>query len=264
MELKGRLNSNRRGLLSLIMLGAFLLSLFKINWKSGVVHSGGLVTLKELFKGLISPELSKETLRIAIYSTWQTFSYALISISIAIIIGFVLGVLSSGVIFKLRLISIITGRILSFLRSIHELVWAWIFVAAIGLNPLGAIFALAIPYSGALGKVYADSLVAVDRRQIEALRTSGANQGQLLFYGFLPAAFADILTYTLYRLECAIRSSAVLSFVGLGGLGFQIQLALQDLSYDRVWIFLIFLIILVMLIDMWGTTLRKKLSTNEK
>lgn len=264
MELKNKLDSNRREVLSLIMLGIFLLSLLGIDWNGGVVHSGGGVTLKELFYGLLNPELSTETFKIALFATWQTFSYALISISIAIIIGFILGILASGVILKSKWTYILSRGILGFLRSIHELVWAWIFVAAIGLNPLGAIFALAIPYSGALGKVYADSLVAVDRRQIKALETNGASRWQLLLYGFLPTAFPDILTYTLYRLECAVRSSSVLSFVGLGGLGFQIQLALQDLSYDRVWVFIIFLLVLVILIDTWGTVLRKKLSTYEK
>lgn len=264
MELKNRLYSNKREFLSLLMLGVFLLSLLGVNWESGVVHSGGIVTLKELFKGLINPELSKETLKIATFATWQTLSYALVSISISIINGLILGVLASGIMFKSKSTSIIARGFLGFLRSIHELVWAWIFVAAIGLNPLGAIFALAVPYSGALGKVYADSLEAVDRRQIKSLETNGASRGQLLFYGFFPSAFPDILTYTLYRLECAIRSSSVLSFIGLGGLGFQIQLALQDLSYDRAWLFIIFLVLLVILVDTWGTILRKKFNDNEK
>lgn len=264
MVLKNKQYSNKREFLSLLMLGVFLLSLMGINWETGVIHSGGIVTLRELFKGLINPELTKEIFQVAIIATWQTLSYALVSISIAIILGLILGILSSGIIFKSKSVSILARGFLGFLRSIHELVWAWIFVAAIGLNPLGAVFALSIPYSGALGKVYADSLESVDRQQIKSLKTSGASKGQLLIYGFFPSAFPDILTYTLYRLECAIRSSSVLSFIGLGGLGFQIQLALQDLSYERVWIFIIFLIALVILVDAWGTVLRKKFNTNEK
>ena len=78
----------------------------------------------------------------------------------------------------------------------------------------------------------------VPEEPILALRSSGASKLQCLLYGYFPIVRANIISYTMYRFECAIRSSAIMSFVGLGGLGFQIQLSLNDLRYDEVWTFI--------------------------
>jgi hypothetical protein len=91
------------------------------------------------------------------------------------------------------------------------------------------------------------------------MRVAGASRLQCMIYGYFPEAFKEMLSYTLYRLECAIRSSSVLSFVGLGGLGFQINLALQDLNYSRLWVYVYFLILLVLVIDIWGSSFRRNL-----
>ena len=147
--------------------------------------------------------------------------------------------------------------ILGFLRAIHELVWALIFVAMFGLTPLSAILALGIPYGGILGRIFADMLNDVPEEPIKALKLAGASKLQCLHYGYFPLVKNNIISYTLYRFECAIRSSAIMSFVGLGGLGFQIQLSLNDLKYDEVWTFLFFLIGIVVLVDFWSSQLRK-------
>jgi phosphonate transport system permease protein len=73
-------------------------------------------------------------------------------------------------------------------------------------------------------------------------------------------AKVDMISYTMYRFECAVRSSTIMSFVGLGGLGFEIQLALQDLNYNEVWTFMFFLTALVVLIDTWSNVLRRGLT----
>jgi phosphonate transport system permease protein len=150
--------------------------------------------------------------------------------------------------------------VLGFMRAIHELVWAWLFVASFGLTPYAAVFALAIPYGGILGRIFADMINDVPEEPIRALRTAGASRLQCLFYGYLPIVKASMISYTMYRYECAVRSSAIMSFVGLGGLGYQIQLSLDDLHYDEVWTFMYFLIILVILIDGWSNLLRKRMA----
>ena len=145
------------------------------------------------------------------------------------------------------------------MRAIHELVWAWMFVAAFGLSPYAAILALGIPYGGMLGRIFADMLSDVPKEPIHALQAAGATKLQCLFYGYFPIVKASMISYTMYRLECAVRSSAIMSFVGLGGLGYQIQLSLDDLNYNEVWTFMYFLILLVVLIDLWSNLLRKRM-----
>lgn len=260
MKISKYFEIHKRGILSLLLLSVFLLSLTYIPWNTDLIHAGGKSTLNEVIRSFFNPDLSPHLLKIGLIASWQTLSYAVASIALALIMAIVFGVLSSGVLFNSLFIKSTFRGLLGFMRAIHELVWAWLFVAAIGLSPLAAIFALAIPYGGTLGRVFSDLLQDVDMKQIVALKTSGASPIQQLFYGYFPAAFTNMLSYTMYRLECAVRSSSILSFVGLGGLGFQIQISLSDLKYNEVWTFLYFLVILVVLIDIWSNLLRKRLS----
>ena len=150
---------------------------------------------------------------------------------------------------------------LAFMRAIHELVWAWFFVVAVGLSPMAAVMALAIPYGGILGRVYADILNDVPEQPLRALRTAGASELKVLVYGRMPMALPDMLGYSFYRLECAIRAVAIMGFVGIGGLGLQVQLSLDDLFYGEVWTLLYAIIGLVALVDAWSSWVRRSLTS---
>ena len=94
-------------------------------------------------------------------------------------------------------------------------------------TPVAGILALAIPYAGILGRIYSEILVDVPQQPLNALRASGASEFKVFLYGRLPMALPDMLSYTFYRLECAVRSAAILSFVGITGLGYQIRLSID-------------------------------------
>ena len=83
----------------------------------------------------------------------------------------------------------------------------------------------------------------------------------VLFYGRLPMALPDLLSYSFYRFECAIRAAAIMSFVGIRGLGFEIQLSLQDLLFTQVWTLMLFLVALIILVDLWSTRVRRSLTS---
>lgn len=191
-------------------------------------------------------------------------TFAVAGITLAIAIGLPLGVLGSGVLQSpgaRRFTTIAAVRlVLGFLRSIHELVWAWLFVVAIGLSPIAGVLALAIPYAGILGRIYAEILVDVPEQPLRALRSSGASEFKVFLYGRLPMALPDMLSYTFYRFECGIRSAAILSFVGITGLGYQIKLSLDDLFYNEVWTLLFFLVGLVVLVDLWSSLVRRSVT----
>lgn len=254
----------KRNYLTLFFTLIFLMSFASVGWSKNLFHSGGASTMLQILKSLLNPNLSSEILKLAFESSWITVAYAAAGISLALIIAFVLGIPASGVLAesnfgKWMSFTVFRG-ILGFMRSIHELVWAWLFVAAIGLSPYAAIFALAIAYGGALGKIFAELLQAVPQEPIKALRSAGASKLQILIYGYLPQALSNMVSYSMYRFECAIRSSAIMSFVGLGGLGYQIQLSLTELRYNEVWTFLFFLIVIVSAVDLWSSLLRKKMA----
>lgn len=259
---------SRKSLLTVILMFMFLYSLSSIKWSKDLFHSGGYSTIMQIIKSLFQPDLSLETLRLALTSAWITLAYAVAGIVLALVIAFVLGILASGILVENRFgrflsFGVFRG-ILGFMRAIHELVWAWLFVAAIGLSPLAAIFALALAYGGALGRVFADLLQEVPAEPISALKSAGASRLQILLYGYLPLAWSNMVSYSMYRFECAVRSSAIMSFIGLGGLGYQIQLSLSELRYNETWTFLFFLIVLVSGIDLWSNLLRKRLLVHDK
>lgn len=253
-----------RGLLTALLAGAFLWSLSTVPWGDDLLHPGGERAIAQFFGALLRPELSPAFLALGLEASWRTLAYAVAGMTVALSIGLPLGIVASGALARrvLTRLGLVAGTrfVLAALRAIHELVWAWLFVAALGLSPLAAILALGIPYGGILGRIYAGLLADVPTPPLRALRAAGASEWQVLLYGRLPQALPDMLSYTFYRFECAIRSAAILSFVGLGGLGYQIQLALDDLRYSEVWTLLFMLVALVVLVDLWSSELRRRLA----
>ena len=170
-NLKQSLQLQRKNILTLFFIIIFIWSLFAVTWSDELVHAGGLATIRQVLEGLFQPNLSPEILSLAIESTWITFAYAVAGMSLAIVIAFFLGIFASGILNNgrgMRLFSKgIFRAVLGFLRAIHELVWALIFVAMFGLTPLSAILALGIPFGGILGRIFADMLNDVPKNRFK-------------------------------------------------------------------------------------------------
>jgi len=146
--------------------------------------------------------------------------------------------------------------LLIFLRSVPEIVWALLFVRAVGLVPTAGVLAIAITYAGMLGKVYAEIFESVDQRPAHALLQSGSGRLAAFAYGILPNAAAELTSYTVYRWECAIRASVVMGFVGAGGLGQQIDLSMRMFAGAEVASMLLTFLVLVLLADQLSRLLR--------
>ncbi len=145
------------------------------------------------------------------------------------------------------------------LRSVPEIVWALLFVRAVGLGPTAGVLAIAITYSGMLGKVYAEIFESVDQRPGRALLLAGSGRLAAFVYGTLPSAAGELLSYTVYRWECAIRASVVMGFVGAGGLGQQIDFSLRMFAGGEVASLLLTFLLLVLLADSLSRLLRGRL-----
>lgn len=144
------------------------------------------------------------------------------------------------------------------LRSVPEIVWALLFVRAVGLGPPAGVLAIAITYSGMLGKVYAEIFESVDPRPTRALLGAGSGRLAAFAYGVLPNAASEMLSYTVYRWECAVRASVVMGFVGAGGLGQQIDLSLRMFAGGEVASMLLTFLVLVLLADRLSRLLRER------
>lgn len=171
----------------------------------------------------------------------NTFSFALQGIALAAIGGFVLAL---GYGFA------IVRAFCAFIRSIHELFWALLFIQITGLSSLTGLLAIAIPYAGTLGKIYGELFEEVDLAP--AGNTPAAGQPLIhFFYTVLPLAWRPMTTYTSYRFECAIRSSAILGFVGLPTLGFHLETALGEGHYSEAAAYFYALLLLIGTLRIW-------------
>ena len=127
------------------------------------------------------------------------------------------------------------GRLLMTLsRSIHEIVWALFFVAALGLGALPGIFAIAVRSVGFIAKMSAEAIEDIDVGPIEAIRATGANDFQVVLYGILPQVLPQVLGVIIFEWEINIRRSAILGFVGAGGLGLVFFRQMNTFNYHGV------------------------------
>jgi phosphonate transport system permease protein len=201
--------------------------------------------------------------------TWRTVAIATAGITLALVLAVPLTLLSTRVLS----ISALSGRmarapfllrqavrwLLIGLRSVPELVWALIFVRVVGLGPTSGVLAIALTYGGMLGKVYGEILESADDHASATLLRQGAGRLQAFFYAVLPNNAAELTSYTVYRWECAIRSSVVLGFVGAGGLGQQMDTSMKMFAGGEVATMLLVFIALVALADRASAFLRRSL-----
>jgi phosphonate transport system permease protein len=129
----------------------------------------------------------------------------------------------------------------------------------VGLGPVPGILAIGVSYGGMLGKVYSEILEGVNEQPIEALQATGAGRAQIVAYGFLPQVLPQFISYTLYRWECAIRASAILGFVGAGGLGQQLELGMRMFQFNEVATVVAILFALVAFVDWLSAALRRRI-----
>ena len=215
------------------------------------------------------PAIDSDFLLLVARETWRTVAIATAGIALALAIALPLTLASTRVLS----ISALAGRmaagpfalrqavrwLLVALRSMPELVWALIFVRVVGLGPTAGVLAIALTYGGMLGKVYGEILESGETQATEALLRNGAGRLQAFFYAVLPANAAELLSYTVYRWECAIRSSVVLGFVGAGGLGQQLDNSTKMFAGDEVATMLLVFMALVAIADRASAWLRRAL-----
>ncbi|GAB4266695.1 MAG: hypothetical protein Kow00111_18790 [Thermincola ferriacetica] len=139
------------------------------------------------------------------------------------------------------------------------MLWALIFVVAVGLGPFPGVLALAAHSTGVLGKLYAEILESVDQRLVETGRATGASELAILLFVKIPASLPVLLSYTLFRWECNMRAATVLGFVGAGGIGTQLTISMQLFAYDEVSTLVLAILGLIFLVDIVGQVIRTRI-----
>jgi phosphonate transport system permease protein len=218
----------------------------------------------------LKPAHSIEFLTMVLRETWKTVAIATAGLALAL-----LGAIPATLITteRLSISTLGTGRmralgaivrqvvraILVLLRSVPELVWALLFVRIVGLGPTAGVLAIALTYCGMLGKVYAEILESSSAHATDTLLQNGSSRLAALLYGALPESSSELVSYTVYRWECAIRGSAVMGFVGAGGLGQRMDESSKMMAGGEVSTMLIMFVLLVALADQVSKVLRRRL-----
>ncbi|GAA6142330.1 ABC transporter permease [Hydrogenophaga sp. 5NK40-0174] len=228
-----------------------------------------LAVTGDFLASFLPPAHSADFLWLVARETWRTVAMATAGITLGLVLALPLTLASTQVLS----ISSLSGSmargpfwlrqlvrwLLIVLRSIPELVWALVFVRVVGLGPTSGVLAIALTYGGMLGKVYGEILESGERHATETLLRNGSSRLQAFAYGLLPANAAELTSYTVYRWECAIRSSVVLGFVGAGGLGQQMDNSMKMFAGGEVATMLLVFMLLVALADKVSSFLRKAL-----
>ncbi len=148
-------------------------------------------------------------------------------------------------------------RLMDALRAINELVFALIFVAAVGLGPLAGVMALAVHTTGTLAKLFSEAVEAIDPRPVEGIRATGASRLQEIIFGVIPQVLPLWISFSLYRFEANVRSATVLGIVGAGGIGMSLSESLRGFDYGSGAAILLIILATVSLLDVFGNFLRR-------
>jgi phosphonate transport system permease protein len=242
---------------------------------SQLFNSESFEQIATYVKKLVPPDISAKVLQEALKGTVETFAISFMGTLMAVIIAVFIvffasrNLIYSGLLYEMepkqgwkraaRMLPYLSAKsALNVLRTIPEMVWALIFVFLVGLGPFPGVLALGTHTAGVLGKLFSEVLEDVDTQPIESLQATGANRLQILFYGILPQVLPQFISYTLYRWEVNIRVAAVLGFVGAGGLGQRIHIAISLFLENQLLTLIIAIYILVTVVDYLSAYLRRK------
>lgn len=189
----------------------------------------------------------------------ETVQMALIGTLGAIIVSIPFGLLAARNVSPSPVIYQVTRFLLNANRAVPELVYALIMVSAVGLGPFAGVLALIIGSVGAMGKLYAESIEAIDPQQVAAVRSTGASTLQVFNFSVIPQAFPMMASYSLLLFEGNIRAASILGIVGAGGVGFIIQKYIQLFQYHKLMGSVVAIIIVVTIIDRLSDYIRKRI-----
>jgi phosphonate transport system permease protein len=246
-----------RGALVWLSLAALLAA----SWAPVEMYKiGGLLTdwrnMAEFAAGFLRPSLKDwpsytlqmlETVQIALWGT-----------TLAVVFGIPFAVLGSTNVCRPWVVQPIR-RLMDSFRAINEIVFALLFVVAVGLGPLAGILALTVHNIGIVAKLFSEAVEAIDPRPVEGIRATGASRLQEVVFGIVPQVMPLWSSFTLYRFETNVRSATVLGIVGAGGIGQSLYENIRAFQYSETATIIIIIVLTVMLIDILSARIRRVL-----
>ena len=149
--------------------------------------------------------------------------------------------------------------LIAFFRTVPDLVWALIFVIAVGLGPAAGVFAIMVDKIGFAGRFFAEAMEETDKGPREALATIGASRAGVIFSAVVPEAMPSFIATSLFSLEKAVRGSVILGLVGAGGIGVELKVAFDLFAYDTAATIIIAIFLLVLAVEQLSNWVRRKI-----
>lgn len=188
----------------------------------------------------------------------ESIAMAFLGTLIAAIIAVPLGFLGARNVMVMSFLRFPIRRSFDFLRGVDSLVWALVYVRAVGLGPLAGVLAIATTDIGIFAKLFAEAIENVEKKQVEGVRAAGGNAVKTLRFGILPQVLPIMLSNVLYMFESNTRSATILGIIGAGGIGFALSDRIRAHRWDEVGFIIIMIIIVVALIDFISHLLRTR------
>ncbi|HHD74810.1 MAG TPA: phosphonate ABC transporter, permease protein PhnE [Nitratifractor sp.] len=231
-----------------------------------VSFDGAEISLTNLIKGI--PDMGRlvgemfppslDRIDALSVSLLETFEIAVAGTAFGILISLPLAILASKNLSPHPTIYYMSRSLISFFRTVPELIWAIFFVASVGLGPFAGFLAIVVDTIGFAGRFFAEAMEESEKGSQEALEALGASKIDIIFASVIPYSMPSLINTSLYALEKATRSSVVLGLVGAGGIGIELKVSMDMFRYDQAATIIIAIFILVLLVEQVSSRIRRK------
>ncbi|CAG9227699.1 Phosphonate transport system permease protein PhnE [Paraburkholderia tropica] len=259
-DAKARLQaaSSKRSWSSLV-LWAIVLMLLGAAWRGADMRPLDLLSdsanMGTFAEGFFPPDFHEW--RTYVHEMWVTIAVALWGTALALVCAVPCGLMSAHNLAP-RWVLHPVRRLMDACRAINEMVFAMIFIVAVGLGPFAGVLALWVHTTGVLAKLFAEAVEAIDPRPAEGVRATGATPLDEIIYGVLPQVMPLWISYALYRFESNVRSAMVVGMVGAGGIGVVLYEEIRSFDYPQTCAVLIMVVAVVTVIDLVSARLRAR------
>lgn len=227
------------------------LSLLAEGWSGTVDFLGDAIPPATGWDDVIKPGIDA-----ALITLWTALLGTVFAIPLALLFG-VLGARNTS---PNAAVYQLVRSVMSALRAVPEVVFALIFVVAVGLGPFPGVLALVVHTIGVMGKLYSEAIEETDPGPADALRVAGASRAQQVTHAVIPAVTPTLVGLTLYRFDVNVRASLVLGLVGAGGIGFEINQAIKLFRFDEMFTFILIVLVMVIAVDLLSAWIRKRIA----
>jgi phosphonate transport system permease protein len=209
------------------------------------------------FAVLMMPPDPGKNLQIYVFAMLDTLGIALLGTTIAAALAFPFAILASRNVLPIWFVRFFLRRGFDTIRGVETLIWALIWISAVGMGPFAGVLAMATADFGALGKMFSETFDAADQKPAEGIRSTGGTRAQEFRFGVLPQVMPVIAGQILYYFESNTRSATVIGIVGAGGIGLHLSELIRTLEWQQVSFVVLMILVVVAAIDVLSSRLRE-------